>query len=145
MGGNAIAALAREIGPTFFNDVFGALTGHLSDETTQAISAQVPDKDIIVNLNDDQIRNFDVTLDELVDSIEKNNGIPDEPGLKERLLGQVKAGRELIRAGSFRAYLLHVTLISALSELIERYKETAIAMIAASLVDLLVKNALGFS
>jgi hypothetical protein len=133
---------AGEIGQKFFPDVFGGYRGvNPLNEVDQAI-LNVPASDRIVALSHNQVDELEQPVEELIVQLERDNGIPDEPGVKERLLGQVKAGRELLRAGNFRVYLLHITLIKALGELIERYKGTAIAMVAASLVDLLVKTVL---
>jgi hypothetical protein len=140
---NPIHATASEVGSAFYADVFAGFRGQnpLNDPELQGMV--IPASDRIVTLGHNQIQQFEAPLDDLVTQLERDNGLPDEPGTKERLLGQVKAGRELLRAGTFKAYLLYATLIRALGELIERYKGTAIAMVAASLVDLLVKHALG--
>ena len=140
---NFIHRAATDIGPAFYGDVFAGFKGQnpLADSDLQAII--IPASDRLVTLGHNQAREFEEPLNDLVDQLERDNGIPELPGTRERLLGQVKAGRELLRAGTFKAYLLYATLIRALGELIERYAGTAIAMVAASLIDLLVKNALG--
>jgi hypothetical protein len=140
---SSVQKVALEIGPDqFFRDVFDAYLGRVSSDFEARIALAAPASDRVVSLNHNQINEFERPLEDLVAKLQEDNGVPDSPDLRERLLGEVKAGRELLRAGTFRAYLLYVTLIRALGELIERYKGHAIAMIAASLVDLLVKTAL---
>jgi hypothetical protein len=142
LDGSEINAFASVIGSRFYPDVFGGYNGNnpLTDE--ERASFAVPASDRIVTLQHNQISALEEPIQELVDQLEKDNGIPDNPGLKERLVGQIKAGRELIRSGNFRAYIFHVTIIRALGELIERYKGHAISMVAASLVDMLVQHIL---
>ena len=142
---NSIHQSATEIGASFYGDVFAGFKGINPLTKPELQGMIIPASDRIVTLGHNQIQDFEEPLEELVSQLERDNGVPDEPGTKDRLLGQIKAGRELLRAGTFKAYLLYATLIRALGELIERYKGTAIAMVAASLVDLLVKNALGAS
>lgn len=139
---NDLYLLSKEIGDNFFPDVFNAYFGRHNSDFESRLSLSVPASDRIVTIDDNQIRSFEEPIDEIVSKLEQDNGVPDAPGVKERLLGQIKAGRELLRAGNFRAYLLYATLIKALAELIERYKGHAIAMVAASLIDLLVKQAI---
>lgn len=128
------------IGDRFFPDVFAAYFGRYPEGFNAQI--QVPAADRIVNLNHNQVAELEAPVEELVEQLERDNGIPDAPGTKERLLGQIKAGRELLRSGSFRAYLFYATILSALGELVTRYQGHAISMVAASLIDLLVKQAL---
>ncbi|MGC4251317.1 MAG: hypothetical protein QM605_07585 [Sphingobium sp.] len=105
-------------------------------------SGDIPASDRIVSLTHNQVNSLEEPIREIVDLLGKENAIPDDPGGRERLLGQIKAGRELLRSGTFRGYLFYVTIIGALNELIRRYQGHVIAMVAASLVDLLVKTVL---
>lgn len=102
------------------------------------IVGPVPASDRVVTLNHNQISDADRSVSELVQELENDNGDPDQPGLRERLLGQIKAGRELIRGGQFRAYLLYETLVRALSELIKRYKNPTIVALANALLGAVV-------
>ena len=100
----------------------------------------VPASDRIVRLNDNQIRETNQQAGLLIKELEIDNGNPDYAGLRERLLGQLKAGRELIQAGEFRAYLLYEVLVKALNELIRKYGNPAIAALANALLGALVSN-----
>jgi hypothetical protein len=142
---NDIHILSEQIGGRFYPDVFAGFRGHHPLLAGRRAMELVPASDRIVTLLDNQVREIEGPISELVEQLDRDNGVPDHPGLKERLSGELKAGRELVRAGSYRAYLLHATLIRALGEIIQRYQGSAIAMVAASLVDLLVKQALGVS
>ena len=59
------------------------------------------------------------------------------------MLGQLKAGRELIRATTLNAYLLHQTVMQVLASLIEKFKDHAIGAAAKTLVELLIKHIFG--
>lgn len=137
---SSVHALASEIGGRFYVDVFEAFRGENPLSDVDRAGVIIPASDRIVTLGHNQVAELEEPIEELVEALERDNGVPDQPGVRERLLGQVKAGRELIRAGTFKAYVLYVTLFRALGELIERYKGTAVAMAAASLVDLLIKK-----
>jgi len=135
--------VASEIGGSFYPDVFAGFRGLNPHHHIGLSDGILPASDRVVTLKHNQISELEEPIESLIIQLDADNGIPDEPGRKELLIGQIKAGRELLRAGTFKAYLLYATIIRALAELIEKYKDTAIAMVAASLVDLLVKNALG--
>ena len=102
----------------------------------------IPASDRIVRLNDNQIAEVEPQVSELVRQLENDNGDPNQPGLRERLLGQIKASRELIRAGEFRAYLLFELLVRALNELVEKYGNPAIAALANALLGAVVSKLL---
>ena len=101
---------------------------------------EVPASDRIVRLNHNQVESAVQPVTELIDALEEDNGDPDQPGLRERLLGQIKAGRELIRAGEFRVYLLYEVLVRALGELIKRYKNPTITALANALLGAVVSQ-----
>lgn len=102
----------------------------------------VPAADRVVRLDHNQISEAETPIAVLVHALEQDNGDPDQPGLRERLLGQIKAGRELIRSGEYRAYLLYEVLVRALGELIRRYKNPAIIALANALLGAVVSNLL---
>jgi len=141
---NEIYAQSQAIGSRFFPDVFAGYLGVAEiDESPVIGEIKVPASDRIINLKHNQIQEIEKPLDELVATLEADNGIPDRPGLKERLLGQIKAGRELVHVGNFRAYLVYVTLLSGLLTLVEKYKDHVIGAAAATLIELLVKHVFG--
>ena len=102
----------------------------------------IPASDRIVRLNDNQIAEVQPQVSELIRQLEKDNGDPNQPGLRERLIGQIKAGRELIQAGEFRAYLLFELLVRALNELVEKYGNPTIAALAQALLGAVVSKLL---
>ena len=103
-------------------------------------SISVPAADRVVKLNHNQVEQVERPIGEIVSALEKDNGDPDQPGFRERILGEIKAGRELIRAGEFRAFLLYETLVRALGELIKRYKNPAIVALAEALLGAVVSQ-----
>ena len=99
---------------------------------------QVPASDRIVTFSDNQVATFKASVDTLTHELEKDNGCPEQIGLRERLLGQIKAGRELIVAGQFKAYLLYEVLVQALNEIIEKYGNETIKSLANALLGAIV-------
>jgi len=112
--------------------------GLLEVEIALGEGGKVPASDRSVSLNHNQILTIEKPIDDVLVALTADNGDPDSPGLRERLIGQIKAGLELIRAGEFRLYLLQVTLIQALSELIAKYKNPSIVALANALLGALV-------
>lgn len=103
----------------------------------------IPASDRIVKISDNQRVIIESCSDELIDEFSKENSVDGDPSLKDQFLGQLKAGRELIRATSFRLYLIRETWFSLLGSLVERYKDQAIGQIARKLLDLLVEYVVG--
>ncbi|AEG48237.1 hypothetical protein Sphch_0542 [Sphingobium chlorophenolicum L-1] len=103
-------------------------------------SSSAPASDRIVNFNDNQISDLDSQTTQIIEAVSAQNQIDDEPGLREVILGQLKAGRELIRAGSFRIFVLEATLIQSLTFLVKRYEKEAIGALAAALLGALLKH-----
>lgn len=101
---------------------------------------EIPASDRLVRPSHNEVAEIEHPAAELLEALERDNGDPDNLGFRERILGQIKAGRELIRAGEFRAYLLYQTLLAALGELISRYKNPAIVALANALLGVVVNN-----
>lgn len=114
------------------------LGAHVSSDVDAETEQAIPASDRLVTLGHNQISEFQKSVDSLVSEMEKDNGVPDRPGLRERLLGQIRAGRELIIAGQFKAYLLYEVLITALNEIIEKYGNETIKSLANALLGALV-------
>ena len=103
-----------------------------ADGTISAI--EIPASDRVVSLSHNEVIEAEQPVSELIGSLEADNGNPNQIGMRERLLGEMKAGRELIRAGSYRAYLLYETLVRALGELVKRYGNPTLAALANALL-----------
>ncbi len=103
----------------------------------------VPASDRLVTLSDNQSRDIDHAATELITAVERENSISGDGALRLVVIGQLKAGRELVRAQVFKAYLLHQTLVTTLGTLIERYKGQAIAETAKKLLSLLIEHIFG--
>ena len=102
-----------------------------------------PASDRIVTLQHNQQGEIDGQFNEVIDAVEQLNGIEGEGNVRQQVLGELRAGRELIRAQTFRAYLLYNTVISSLGSLIEKYKDHAIGAAATRLVELLIEHIFG--
>ena len=121
---------------TFENDKLLVFEDSL-DEPLAAAS------DRLVTLHHNQQLELDQAATELIDSVEQQNGIDGDLTLKQKIVGQLRAGRELIRAQTFNAYLMYQTLMTVLGGLIEKYKDQALGHAAKKLFDLLVEHIFG--
>ena len=134
----------RLVGPAFLNGVidhFKELDSDESDHMPLESGGAAPASDRLVRLDHNQISNLDSQILELVNELEaKDIGDPDHPGLRERILGQIRAGRELVLSGQFKAYLLYEVLVKALGELIEKYGNPTIKVLANALLDAIVSQ-----
>lgn len=141
MSGDPISDRADAIGEQrYFGDVFGSFIGGETEEPlASGLGLPIPASDRVVTISHNQQAAVEPPLATLIDDVRSDNeALPD--GVKERLLGQLRAGQELIRSGSVRAYLLYHTLIRGLMELVARYRGRAIAVAAERLVELLVEH-----
>jgi hypothetical protein len=126
--------------PDFWNDLDAEIASEpeTPDAAELAISQEVPASDRLVSLSHNQFKEIDEPTGELLDELERDNGIPDHPGLKERLAGQIRAGRELLRAGEFQLDIFRSTMLSGLAELKDRYGDHAIGAAASALLTLIL-------
>lgn len=122
-----------------FDDAFEIKKADEIDEE----KIEIPAANRIVSVNDNQFEQVDKVTDELLSLVTRENKIGDENGLRERVLGQINAGRELVRHGSVRAYLLYQTVVEVLRLLIKNYAGTAIAETAKTLLTVYLTNILG--
>lgn len=102
-----------------------------------------PASDRIVTLTHNQQADLEAASSGLIDTVEKENALDGDSALRQRILGQIRAGRELIRAQTLSAYLLYQILVSALGRLVDRYKGHAIGIAAAKLLELLIEHIFG--
>ena len=132
----------QAIGVELFDDIFSVYGkgGQDIPDSHPKLDVGVPASDRIVSLNDNQISDLDEPLKHIIDELDKSNGNPEHPGFRERALGQLRAGRELIRAGTFKAYLLYSVLITALAEVAQRHQGTVIEGSIQALIALLVQH-----
>lgn len=103
---------------------------------------RVPASDRIVQLGHNQIQEVDNATSKVIQAVSDTNGDPEDPSFRQRILGQLKAGRELLRAGEFKVYVLEITLVSALRELICRYGDGVIAGLATNLLQYILTHKL---
>ncbi len=108
----------------------------------EMLSVSVPASDRIVKLTDNQINEIDRSIEEVISGISQENSIDGDHDLRSRFLGQLAATRELIQAGSVRAFLIYETAIRILGVLIHRYQGHVIGETAKKLLDLLIESVL---
>lgn len=133
----ALARIAEEDGLASLEG-----TSDTKDHVALHVAAmpQVPAADRLVSLSHNEQSEFDERTSEIIDAVDDLNVIEGAPGFREVIIGQLKAGRELIRAGSFKAYLIELTLIETLQFLAKRYEKEMIGGLAAALALALLKH-----
>lgn len=137
---NSILYKMRKVGLAFFNAAVEQATLASEDVPIEYKSMNAPASDRVVTLSHNQVESFDEPTSEIITAIERENTIADHPGLRELIIGQLRAGRELIRIGVFKAELLHMTLVVGLKMLVEKYGDHAIGALASKLLDLILKE-----
>lgn len=145
LGGNQIHAVSTKIGKRFYPDAFQnyvqkEIVGDDLNDVIAIEDVRAPASDRIVTFSDNQISELSDQADLVIAEISAQNQIDNSPGLRELLLGQLRAGRELIRAGSFKLYLMELTLLDTLRFLARRYEHEAIGGLAAALITALMKH-----
>ena len=132
----------RAIGPEFLTKALRNLEidERAGVDKMPLSDVQIPASDRTVSLNHNEISEFDERTSEIIDSVEKFNQIDEIPGFRELIVGQLKAGRELIQAGSFKLYVLQVTLIDSLMFLAKRYEKETIGALASALLTALLAH-----
>lgn len=129
--------------PAFWSDLAEQLNqGALPSQPSSLapVDSLVPASDRIVKLSHNQQAELESSSTELIGELGKENSVDGDADLKDRLLGQIRAARELIRAQSVRAYLLYEMVFSVLVSLVERYKGQAIGHAAKKLLDLFIES-----
>lgn len=101
---------------------------------------QVPASDRVVTISHNQQQEIIVAVNDVEEALKKENSIEGDSAVRERFIAQISAGRELIRASSVRAYLVYETLVRLLGALIQKYKDKALGVTAAKLLDLLLEH-----
>lgn len=102
-------------------------------------SETAPASDRVVTLSDNQSKDLESKASSLIQEFEKENSVDGDLGIRAKILGQLKAGRELLIAGVFSTHALFFTLITALSSLAKRYEKETIGALASVLLAELVK------
>jgi hypothetical protein len=115
---------------------------NVSDAIPEQANISIPASDRIVRLNDNQAHELVDAIDDVASSLQRENSIGGDGELRGRFLGQLAAGRELVRAQSVRAYLLYEALVRMLGTLIQKYKGQALGEAAKTLLKLLIENVL---
>lgn len=136
---DGISLTASRIGARFYSDVFVGFRGEQDEDAPLPQLGIAPASSRIVSFDDNQIREFDEQASTLIDRVEEQNQL-GSAGLRELIVGQLKAGRELIRAGSARLYLIELTLLESLKFLAQRYERETIGALAAVLLTALAKH-----
>jgi hypothetical protein len=112
----------------------------LSLEMDEAIGLdQAPASDRIVTLTDNQAEVLKGKTAELIEAFQKENAVDGEVGLRARIIGQLKAGNELLMSGIFSVQAMIFTMVSALNFLAKRYEKEIIGALASALLVELAK------
>ncbi|MEA3030066.1 MAG: hypothetical protein QOG13_1391 [Sphingomonadales bacterium] len=131
----ALAGLQREVGD---DGLLDAPPEAHADGTDQA-----PASDRVVTLTHNQQAALDEASSTLIEAVEKENAIEGDSTLRQLIVGQLRAARELIRAQTLNAYLLYSSAVAVLERLIGKYRGQAIGYAAKKLLDLLIEHVFG--
>jgi hypothetical protein len=115
----------------------------IDDETIAGEDIEVPASDRVVRLSDNSQSELEEASDAVINALEVANGIDGDPTIREIILGQLKAGRELIRGQIFNVQMMHLLLMDALKRLVDKYDGHVIGATAATLIELLIKHVFG--
>ena len=133
----------------FANERFWAdLDGHLKDAAGADVDVdhraqEVQASERLVTLTHNQQLEIESAATTVIDELSKENSIDGDASLRDQMLGQLRAGRELIRAQFVKAWLLEQTVCSVLNSLVHRYGDKALGEVAKKLLDLLIDNVFG--
>lgn len=137
-GGVPLVSRALQNGE-FWDDLNSEIDAHGNNDFDGAsVTTEIPASDRVVTLSHNQFNEIDEPTGALLKELERDNGIPDQPGLKERLMGQISAGRELLRAGEFSLEIFRLTMLTGLTELKDKYGDHAIGAAASALLTLIL-------
>ncbi|WP_295639590.1 hypothetical protein [Novosphingobium sp.] len=137
------AALSRVIAEYEAAAHDGGPDGALSETVYEERQLDIPASDRIVSIDDNQRDEIDEAAEGVRQELCKVNAFDGDAALHERFLAQLAAGRELIRSHSVRIYLIYETLIKMLVQISEKYKDTALGVVAKKLLELLVEHIVG--
>lgn len=119
-------------------------SGELESSSILDVGIDAPASDRIVTLSHNQIGELEQSTSELIEVVSARNEIEENVNFRDVVLGQLRAGRELIRAGSVRVFVLQITLLDTLRYLAKRYEKEAIGALASALIAALLQH-LGIS
>ena len=127
--------------PKFWEDLEIEIDENADEATANdsEIVTDIPASDRVVTLTHNQQVELEVQTTEIIEAVEKQNQIDGDPSLRSKILGQLKAGLELIRASIFDAQLMYLTLVETLKWLVARYDQAVIGSLAGTLLVELAK------
>lgn len=101
---------------------------------------KIPASDRVVSISHNQQREMIDAIEEVREALQEENSFDGDVTVRERFVAQFSAGRELILSTSVRAYLIYETLVRMLGHVIEKYRDKALGVAAARLLELLIEN-----
>jgi hypothetical protein len=138
LSGSDISRISKLVGAPYFPDVFNAYRSQaLQGENEMPKGFHAPATDRISSPDPATIAKIENALGHLIEVLEKDDSEIADAAARRRLVGQLKAGRELVLAGSFRCYLLYATALRGLGEMAARYQDQIVGVAARKLIDLL--------
>jgi hypothetical protein len=133
-----ISRMSKLVGANYFPDVFNAYRSQtLVGETEMPKGFHAPSVDAIASPDADTVAKIENALSHLIEVLEKEDNQVVDAAARRRLIGQLKAGRELVLSGSFRCYLVYATVLRGLGELAARYQQQLVGVAARKLIELL--------
>jgi len=101
---------------------------------------EIPASNRVVTLTHNQQSEIESAASDVINVVEAANSIDGDSSIRQRIVGQIKAARELVRAQTLNVHLLYLTTVGVLNHLIEKYGGQAIGEAAKKLLDLLIES-----
>lgn len=142
LSNSEVHSQAQEIGSRYFPDVFsGYMSSMTGSDELYPDFGLAPAANRVVTFNDNQSADVSEKIDEVARHIEGKNSLEGPSGLKNLILGQMRASRELVLSGVVRWQILQLTLVEALRFIIERYEGEIVSTLASALLAEVLKLA----
>lgn len=131
---------AKILGPSWTALALKGIVASGSLEEMPGYETGVPASDRIVTIGDNQRHELASKIDEISSNLAKSNAVKNELGEEaDRIVAELKAGRELLAVGSARISALVAVLLKPLRYLAEKFSDGAIGALAGALVVELLK------
>lgn len=127
--------------PKFWEDLDAEIDNLADVETSSDLDvvSDIPASDRVVTLTHNQQVELESKTQKIIEVVEKQNQIDGDISLRSKIIGQLKAGLELIRASVFDAQIMYLTLVETLKFLVARYDQNVIGSLAGALLIELAK------
>jgi hypothetical protein len=112
--------------------------GELNQFSSQDLEELVPASDRIVSISDNERSEILDSSAEVIAELTKENAIDGDVSLRDSVIGEMNALRELVRAQAVRVVLIQIYVSDVLNMIIQRYGEKTLGEVAKKLLERLI-------